>query len=128
MKTSWLQAALLLALAARPAAASFEDLGAGARAPGMGNAFTALADDVYAIYYNPAGLAQLERPQFSTAYSRFYMGLSDGSDLSIMQLAYAQPLKGGRAGTFGTAWQRFGASSLYSEQRPQVACKGAVCK
>ena len=41
--------ALLLALAC-PASAAFEDSGAGARAPGMGNAFAAIADDAYAIH------------------------------------------------------------------------------
>ena len=108
--------ALALALAGPPAQAAFEDLGAGARAPGLGNAFTALADDVYAVYYNPAGLAQLERPQFSTAYSRLFMGLSDGTNLNAMQLVYAHPLQKGRYGTLGLGYSRFAASDLYYEQ------------
>lgn len=33
----------------------------GTRAMGMGNAFTAVADDNTAIFYNPAGLSQLEK-------------------------------------------------------------------
>ncbi len=37
--------------------------GAGARAMGMGGAFTAIADDATATFYNPAGLAQLKRPE-----------------------------------------------------------------
>lgn len=97
------------------ALAAFEDLGAGARAPAMGNAFTALADDLYAVYYNPSGLGQLERPQLSATYSRLYMGLSDGSDLGLSQLTYAHPLKRGRWGTLGTAWQRFALSDIYQE-------------
>lgn len=36
----------------------FDELGAGARATAMGQAFTALADDSSATYYNPAGLTQ----------------------------------------------------------------------
>lgn len=39
--------------------------GSGARALGMGGAFTAIADDATAAWWNPAGLAQLERPEFS---------------------------------------------------------------
>ncbi len=40
--------------------ASFMDmLGVGARAMSMGSAYTAVSDDVCAIYYNPAGLAQV---------------------------------------------------------------------
>lgn len=34
----------------------------GARAMGMGNAFAAVADDLSAVYYNPAGLAGLDEP------------------------------------------------------------------
>lgn len=36
-----------------------ETRGFGTRAMGMGGAFTAVADDVSAVYYNPAGLAQI---------------------------------------------------------------------
>jgi hypothetical protein len=39
--------------------ASFTLIGAGARAAGMGGAFTAVADDATAASFNPAGLAQL---------------------------------------------------------------------
>ncbi|HRU38780.1 MAG TPA: hypothetical protein P5511_02795, partial [Candidatus Goldiibacteriota bacterium] len=38
----------------------YNPFGSGARAIGMGEAFTAIADDATAIYYNPAGLAQLD--------------------------------------------------------------------
>lgn len=34
-------------------------MGVGARAMGMGGAFTAVADDASAVFWNPAGLAQL---------------------------------------------------------------------
>lgn len=53
---------LLVALESRP---SFAVLGAGARAAGMGGAFTALADDASAVSFNPAGLALLVRPEAS---------------------------------------------------------------
>lgn len=49
----------LAALAAAPGAAradNFEEFGFGARAQGMGGAFTALASDYTATYYNPGGL------------------------------------------------------------------------
>src|SRR5262245_26116582 len=40
--------------------ANFLKLGIGPRAAAMGDAQVGLADDVYATYWNPAGLAQLQ--------------------------------------------------------------------
>lgn len=37
-------------------------LGAGARGTALGNAYSALANDVSSLYYNPAGLALMSRP------------------------------------------------------------------
>lgn len=67
--------------AARPATigtsgASFLKLGAGARAGAMADAFTAVADDAFAAYYNPAGLARQERKQFGGAHSALFQGVS----------------------------------------------------
>jgi len=45
--------------------ASFSNQVMGARAMGMGNAFAGVADDPSAVYYNPAGLTQLESPAIS---------------------------------------------------------------
>jgi hypothetical protein len=46
--------------AAGTTSAAFLKLGVGARAVAMGGAFTGIADDPFAIYWNPAGLASLE--------------------------------------------------------------------
>lgn len=116
-----LRAAAALLLSAAPALAAFDENGAGARAPGLGDAFTALADDAYAIHYNPAGLAQLERPQFAAAYSKLYAGLSDGSDIGASQLAYVHPLARGKQGALGLSWERFSLSGLYQEQALSAA-------
>ncbi|MCD6380216.1 PorV/PorQ family protein [bacterium] len=43
--------------------AQFLKLGVSARATGMGSAFTAIADDASALYWNPAGLVELERTE-----------------------------------------------------------------
>ncbi|MFA6434207.1 MAG: type IX secretion system membrane protein PorP/SprF [Elusimicrobiales bacterium] len=111
--TASLAALLLFAVSGY---AAFEDLGAGARAPGMGNAFTSVADDVYAIYYNPAGLALLERPELAAAHTQHLMGLSDGSGLGTSFLGYAQPLPRNN-GTLGAAMQNFSITGdLYNEQ------------
>lgn len=43
--------------------AQFLEIGVSPRADALGGAFTAIADDASAIYYNPAGLVQLENRQ-----------------------------------------------------------------
>ncbi|MDO8805096.1 MAG: hypothetical protein Q7R35_11740 [Elusimicrobiota bacterium] len=118
-KMLWVIAALL---AARPCAyAAFEDLGFGARAPGMGDAVTGVADDISAIYYNPAGLSSLERPKMMASHALFYTGLSDGSSLGLSAVALAVPIASGRNGTLGVAWQQFSLSGVYFEQTGQVS-------
>ena len=42
-------------------AAQFLKIGAGARPIGMGSAYTALATDILAVYWNPAGLSRINR-------------------------------------------------------------------
>ena len=44
--------------------AEFLLLGAGARGTALGGAFTAIANDASALYYNPAGIALMVRPGF----------------------------------------------------------------
>jgi long-subunit fatty acid transport protein len=52
--------------------ASPNPVGSGARAQGMGGAFIAVADDATAASWNPGGLTQLERPEFSIVGSYAY--------------------------------------------------------
>lgn len=53
----------------------------GARANAMGEAFTAVADDPSAIFWNPAGLTQLRSDQFSASYADRFEGLADETHL-----------------------------------------------
>ncbi|MBI4350128.1 MAG: type IX secretion system membrane protein PorP/SprF [Elusimicrobia bacterium] len=99
-----------------PVFAAFEDLGAGARGPGLGNAMAPVADDVYAAHYNPAGLGVMGRPQFTAAYTQLFSGLSDGSKLGTSFFGYAHPLEDGRRGTFAGALNSFSLDGgLYRE-------------
>lgn len=55
-------------------------LGSGARALGMGGAFIAVADDATAASWNPAGLAQLTKPEASIVYDYFSGNLNSSWD------------------------------------------------
>lgn len=51
--------------------------GVDARALGMGGAFVAVADSYSASYWNPAGLAQIERPRFGAmSMNKFGLGIN----------------------------------------------------
>ncbi|HAM36987.1 MAG TPA: hypothetical protein DEB40_07145 [Elusimicrobia bacterium] len=78
-----LTAALVLAPAAGLAlgggkgtsAAAFLKIAPGARAAAMGEAFSALADDVHAVYYNPAGLAFLKQVEAAGMHESRFAGI-----------------------------------------------------
>ena len=114
MKTDILTILVVL-LSLRPAHAAYEDVGVSPRAVGMGGAFTAVADDAYAIHYNPAGLATLGRPEVAASYARLLVGLSDNSNVSNTFMAYAKPIAEGKKGTVAAALNLFSVQSLYRE-------------
>ena len=58
--------------------------GVGSRSLGMGNAYTGVANDFSAIYWNPAGLAQLEYSEFSFGLSHL-MSKDNSTFLSAQQ-------------------------------------------
>ena len=103
------------AFASVPASASFEDVGTGARASGLGGAFTSIADDVHALYYNPAGLVYLRRKEFSATYGLLHTGLGDGSKIGNSYVAYGHPMRE-TVGSFGLSWQQLSVDSLYTER------------
>jgi hypothetical protein len=59
-------------------AGSFLKIGAGARAEGMAGAFVALADDATCLYWNPAGLVQLEGKNIAGDYTNWLAGIQHG--------------------------------------------------
>jgi len=93
--------------------AEFLLLGAGARGTALGGSFAAIATDISALYYNPAGVALLDRP-----------GLMVGTYDYVAETRYswggaAFPLSGGsrtigfQLGTFG-----FKDQPVFTEEQP----------
>ncbi|MDA0710955.1 MAG: PorV/PorQ family protein [bacterium] len=79
-------------------------LGAGARALGMGSAFVAVSDDATAFYWNPAGLVYLVRREVHAQHTQQFGG-SVNHDI----LALGLPLK---MGGLGLGLQRIGVDDI----------------
>lgn len=108
-----------LALAATPAAAQ----GFGARAYGMGGAYTAVADDVASLLYNPAGLTA------SSFEATLGIGSNDFSDLTkfqeILQEDYPDDLNLGLNVLGGVSLGNYGgAVAVDGSARAMGDCEG----
>src|SRR5437879_9797076 len=112
-------AILACASGARADDANYRPYVVGGRAAGMGGAFTALADDGSAPYYNPGGLAFVRKSQLSLSGSVYGLvsgrqadALGDGHDFTFRDLnifpvstsAVWKLADGGSPDSDGTAW------------------------
>jgi hypothetical protein len=77
-------------------AGAYLRIGAGVRALGMGGAFVAVANDVTANYWNPAGLGRIAEPQFIGMYSLLAL------DRRYNYVAATYPFRA--AGTVSLGW------------------------
>jgi len=75
--------------------AEFLKIGPGARPAGMGGAFTGVADDIHAIYWNPAGLGTLKTPEITGMHMQYFQSIQ------YEFAAFAYPT--GEHGTWGFA-------------------------
>ncbi len=103
---------------------AFGELGVGARPLGMGNAYVALSDDVYSIHYNPAGMLDLFKPEFSFEYARLFWGLSgpDESSLGNSFVGFVHPevdIYGTSA--LGLAWKNLHYGNYYQENSVYIS-------
>ncbi len=79
---------LLFGLAAPAFATSFSDVFPGAKPMGMGMAYTAVADDMSAMWFNPGGLAGSDFTQMSLSAGRMF---SPRGPLAFYAANYARP-------------------------------------
>ena len=77
--------------------------GVGARPLGMGSAFTAIADNADAPYWNPAGLGMLNKSEITTMQTRL------SSDTDHYYVSYIRPALGG---TLGISWVQVGLGNI----------------
>lgn len=83
--------------------AQFLKINPSARASAMGGAFAGLADDVFAIYSNPAGLSQLKKAELAATYLSYF------ADVKFGFIGYASQVRD--LGVFG-----FGYTYLLVDQ------------
>jgi hypothetical protein len=107
--------AVTLLLCTNAAFAGFEFSGAGGRIGGMGGAFTGLADDAWAIWFNAGGLARISNAAVSAYHAPGLYGLNE---LSSTMIVAALPTS---FGSLGLSWRTFGTGSLYKESTIKLA-------
>ena len=81
--------------------AAFLEIGPGARALGMGSAFVSVANDASSLYWNPAGIANVIKPELQTFYSPWLVETQFYYNSAIVPV-----------GTFGTLGLSFTAVTM----------------
>ncbi|MDP3773197.1 MAG: PorV/PorQ family protein [Gemmatimonadales bacterium] len=95
-------------------AAEFLLFPAGARGAALGGSFAALTSDVSAVFFNPAGLAGMERPTAMGSSMNYLAGTRYGA------IAIGFPMSGGsRALGLSIANFGFGDQPVYTAEDPQ---------
>lgn len=87
---------------AQTTGAAFLKIDAGARPAALGGAYTAMADDVNALYYNPGGLPLMTRREMGATHAQWLLGSKFDA------VGFAQPT---RMGVFGLGLARLGTGS-----------------
>ncbi len=95
---------ILPAAAEQTYTADFLTLGTGARPLGMGNAFTAIANEASTTYYNPAGISQLTHHEVNFMHSTL-VGLA-----AYDVVSYIYPFS--PKTVFGLSWLRVGVDDI----------------
>ena len=98
-------------------AGEFMSIGVGGRALGLGGAYTALASDATAGYWNPSGLARLEYPEFVLMHDERFGNLIN-YDFAAVVVPY------GTDETFGLSVMRLGVDGIPDTRNAMVDNNG----
>ncbi|MGB8318362.1 MAG: PorV/PorQ family protein [Ignavibacteriaceae bacterium] len=100
-------------------AGEFMAIGVGGRPLGMGGAYVAIANDVTAGYYNPAGLAHLDYPQIALMHDERYGSLVN-YDYAAVAIPYGKDM------SFGLSIMRLGIDGIPDTRNALVDPNGNV--
>ncbi|MBI5021495.1 MAG: PorV/PorQ family protein [Ignavibacteriales bacterium] len=98
-------------------AGEFLSIGIGGRALGLGGAYTALAGDVTAGYWNPAGLSSLTYPQISLMHDERFAGI-----VNYDYVAAAYPFDA--VATFAISVIRLGVDNIPNTENAGIDANG----
>jgi hypothetical protein len=98
---------------------SFLKIDCSARSTAMGGAFVGLSDDQSALYFNPAGLIQIEEKSFFTTYNNFL------SDIQSGFLGYVHPYGENTRLGVSVHYFNYGSMSRRDDQNRDLGTFGA---
>ncbi|MCP4685542.1 MAG: UPF0164 family protein [bacterium] len=87
--------------------ADFLQIGQGARAAGLGGAYTAVSEGAGAAYWNPAGLSGMERSEVSLGHFAWFQ------DITVEQASLAVPLEMGAVVAASVTYVNYGTIEGY---------------
>ncbi len=90
---------------------SFLKIGKGAKPVSMGEAYTALANDVNAVYWNPGGLGEIKKQEVMASYLKYVVDINSG------YFGYVLPLSRGGLG-IGVTYLDYGKIESTTEEDP----------
>jgi hypothetical protein len=105
---------LLTAFLPSPAAAYFEHVETSARATSFGGAYSAIADDASAAYYNPAAMVAMNRSEVLVMVAKPY-------NISGYQSSYIGAVLPREGVSLGAYWHHTGVSDVMSENLAGVS-------
>lgn len=121
LRTLLVTAFIYLATSIQPLAAQsiskyageFMAIDVSARAQALGGAFSAAAGDVYATFYNPAGLAQVNTTQLGFTHTQQFL-----ASVNYDYIGFATPFSGNK--TIGLSLIRLGVDNIKNSQNAGI--------
>ena len=94
-------------------AGEFMSIDVSARARSMGGAFSAVSNDVYATFYNPAGLPQVQSAQLGFTHTQQFL-----ASINYDYIGFAQPISDNK--TIGFSLVRLGVDNIQDSRAAAI--------